>query len=170
VDETSPGGGAVGGFVKVVFELPRDDDDDAWPPVGSEALWAVVVEPGVVRLDNTPFFVRNVAAGDLIRVSRDADGLWQADERLRWSGHYTIRIIVFPDGPLEGSQRRVLDLFTPLGVTGEGSGQFGMVALDVPPDAHITAVKRLLGDGERDGWWAYDEGCVDDAWRNAEPA
>jgi Domain of unknown function (DUF4265) len=168
VDDTSPEGGAADRFVKVVFELPRDGDD-AWPPVASETLWAVVVEPGVVRLDNTPFFVRNVAADDLIRVTPDANGQWQAGERLRWSGHYTIRIIVFGEGPLGGSRQRVLGLFTPLGVTGEGMEQFGMVALDVPPDADITAVKRLLRDGQRDGWWEYEEGCVDDAWANAEP-
>ena len=46
--------------MKVVFELPRDKD--GWPPAASEGLWAIPVSPDVVRLDNTPFFVRGVAA------------------------------------------------------------------------------------------------------------
>jgi hypothetical protein len=167
VDETSPGSRTAGQFIKVIFELPQDDD--GWPPAGSEGLWAVPVTPDVVRLDNTPFFVRGVAAGDLIRVRRNDDGQLQADERLQWSGHCTIRIIVFRDGPLSGSPQRILDMFTPLGVTGEGIEQFSLVALDIPPDADIAAVKRLLREGERDGSWEYEEGCISDAWEAAEP-
>jgi hypothetical protein len=54
-------------------------------------------------------------------------------------------------------------------VPGEGIEQYGMVALDVPPDADLAAVKRLLREGERDGWWEYEEGCTGDAWQAAEP-
>jgi Domain of unknown function (DUF4265) len=167
VDETSPGGGTAGQFIKVIFKLLQDDD--GWPPAGSEGLWAVPVTPDVVRLDNTPFFARGVATGDLIRVRRNDDGQLQADERLQWSGHCTIRIIVFRDGPLSGSRQRVLDMFAPLGVTGEGIEKFSLVALDVPPDADIAAVKRLLHEGEHHGWWEYDEGCISNAWEAAEP-
>jgi len=166
VDETSPGGGTAGQFVKVIFELPQDDD--GWPPAGSEGLWAVPVTPDVVRLDNTPFFVRGVAAGDLIRVRRGDDGQLHTGERLGWSGHCTIRIIVFRDGPLGGSRQRVLDMFAPLGVTGEGIERFAMVALDLPPDADIAAAKRLLREGQRGGWWEYEEGCIGDAWQAVE--
>jgi Domain of unknown function (DUF4265) len=87
VDEISPGSGTAGQFIKVIFELPQDDD--GWPPAGSEGLWAVPVTSDVARLDNTPFFVRGVATGDLIRVRRNDDGQLQADERLQWSGHCT---------------------------------------------------------------------------------
>ncbi|WP_218106526.1 DUF4265 domain-containing protein [Micromonospora pallida] len=81
----------------------------------------------------------------------------------------TIRIIPFPDGALGGSRQRVLDAFAPLGVTGEGVQQFGMVSLEVPPDADLAAVKRLLCEGSRDGWWEYEEGCIGDAWSAADP-
>jgi hypothetical protein len=54
-------------------------------------------------------------------------------------------------------------------VTGEGIEQFSLVALDVPPDADSAAVKRLLREGEHDGWWEYEEGCIGDAWEAAEP-
>jgi hypothetical protein len=152
--------------VKVVFDLPQDDD--GWPPAASEGLWAVPVAPDVARLENTPFFVRGVAAGDLIRIHREADGQWRAGERLRWSGHCTIRVIVLRRGPLGGSRQRVLDMFAPLGVTGEGIERFAMVALDVPPATDIAAVKRLLREGERHGWWGYEEGCIGEAWQAAE--
>jgi hypothetical protein len=167
MDETGPGDGTPGQHVKVIFELQRDGD--GWPPAGSEGLWAVPITPDMVRLENTPFFVRGVANGDLIRVRRGDDGALEATERLQWSGYCTIRIIVFRNGPLSGSLQRALDLFAPLGVTGEGIERFGMVALDIPPGAEIAAVKRLLREGEQDGWWEYEEGCIGDAWEAAEP-
>lgn len=108
--------------------------------------------------------MRGIASGDLIRVSCAEDGQLRAGERLRSSGHCTIRVIPFQAGPLTGSRQRVLDAFAPLGVTGEGIEQFGIVALDIAPDADIAAVQRLLCDGERDGWWDYEEGCIGDAW------
>jgi hypothetical protein len=115
-------------------------------------------------LENSPWFVRGVANGDLIRVRRDEDGVLWADERLEWSGYCTIRVIPFRAGPLEGSRQRVLDEFAALGVTGEGVQQYGLVALDVPPGVDVLAVKGLLERGQRDGWWDYEEGCVGDAW------
>ncbi|WP_238010479.1 DUF4265 domain-containing protein [Dactylosporangium sp. AC04546] len=153
-------------FVKVVFELPVDDD--GWPPVASEGLWAAQVTADTVRLANTPWFALNVASGDVFRVRRSDDGQLYAAERLEWSGHCTIRIIPLPEGPLAGSRQRVLDAFAPLGVDGEGVEQFGMVALDVPPEADLPTVKRLLVEGTRDGWWEYEESCVGDAWEAAE--
>lgn len=154
-------------LVKVIFELPSDGE--GWPPAASESLWAVPVDPGIVRLANTPFFVRGVASGDVLRVRRDADGQLRAGERLEWSGHCTIRVIPFRNGPLAGSLQRVLDAFAPLGVTGEGIRQFGIVALNVPPGADIAAVKRVLRDGEDDGAWEYEEGCIGDEWFVTEP-
>jgi hypothetical protein len=46
----------------------------------------------------------------------------------------------------------------------ERAGQFGVVALDIPPDADHRAVKDLLRVGEADGRWGYEEACVTDAW------
>ena len=167
MDQTSPDGASAGRFVKVVFDLPRDED--GWPPAATESLWAIPVTPDTARLDNTPFFVRGVAAGDLIRVRRGPDGQLQAGEQLTWSGHCTIRILVFRDGPLGGTWQQALDMFTPLGVTGEGIARFRIIALDVPPDADLAAVKRLLRHGQQDGWWEYEEGCIGPAWQQAEP-
>jgi len=39
---------------------------------------------------------------------------------------------------------------------------FKLVALDIPPDADLAAITRLLREGEVDGRWGYDEGCIDD--------
>ena len=54
----------------------------------------------------------------------------------------------------------------PLGVTGEGADPaYPLVALDIGPGIDRAAAKRLLVEGQADGRWYYDEGCVDDEWR-----
>ena len=150
-------------LVHVVF--PLDVDGEGWPPVGSERVWAQGLGDDTYRVDNTPWFVRDLAAGDIVRaVARDETSWPTFVEKIEWSGNYTIRVIPFPAGALQGSLQAVLDLFTPHGADGEGAAQFPIVALNVPPSADIAAVHALLFRGQAEGWWDFEEGCVDDAW------
>ncbi|WP_201771811.1 DUF4265 domain-containing protein [Kutzneria albida] len=151
--------------VRVRFLL--QPSQDGWPPVDNEGLWGIPLTEGeLVQVDNIPWFARNVAVGDIVRVSTSNNGTLWAMEKVSWSGACTIRVIPFPDGPLAGSRQAVLDVFSPLGVDGEGIEQFGMVALSVPPNVNLHEVKRLLHRGESEGWWEYEEGCIGDAWES----
>ncbi|MGW4125827.1 DUF4265 domain-containing protein [Nocardia sp. NPDC004711] len=152
--------------VRVHFDL--EVDEDGWPPVGTESMWALPsTEPGLVELANTPWFVRGLAIGDIIRVAADSAGLLRMTEHVSWSGSCTIRVIPYRSGPLAGDLQQVIDTFASLGANYEGLQQYGMVALSIPTHADLSAVKRLLRQGERDGWWAYDEGCIGDEWDEA---
>ncbi|WP_308169675.1 DUF4265 domain-containing protein [Acrocarpospora catenulata] len=151
--------------MRVVFDL---EPEDGWPPAGTERLWAVKVGDDRVRLDNTPFFVRGFALGDVVVVAPDEDGVLWVKQAVEYSGNCTIRII-----PAEGGRRveelqAVLDAFAPFGVVGEGIEQFGLVALNVPSAVDIPAVKRFVIQGEEEGRWHYEEGCVTPEWRAAE--
>lgn len=81
------------------------------------------------------------------------------------SNHLTIRVICFRAGPLRGSLQEVVDRFVPLGVYAEGVAQYGMVALDVPPEADKRAVHRELVRGASDGSWEWEEGRINDEWQ-----
>jgi hypothetical protein len=150
--------------VKVRFALARDAD--GWPPADSEGLWAEPVSRDLYRLENTPWFARGVAANDLIEARPDADGvLWFVQVRER-GGRIVVRVIPRADGPLGGNRQRVLDVFEPLGVRGEGmSSPVNMVALDIGPEAALSSVKSLLATGESDGRWYYEEGCISHEWQ-----
>lgn len=151
--------------VKVRFSL--SGDPDGWPPVTSEGLWAEPLANDEFRVDNTPWFVRNLAADDVVRAHAGSDGVLWATERVRRSGRCTIRVIPRQDGPLAGDCQAVLDAFVPFGVSGEGVEQYGMVALDVPVEADVFAVKAMLVAGEADGRWHFEEGCIGDKWSDA---
>ncbi|MEV4968620.1 DUF4265 domain-containing protein [Streptomyces sp. NPDC024062] len=149
--------------VKVHFRM--DVDEDGWPPASVENLWAIDLGNGTVRLDNTPWFVRGVARGDVIRVESDEDGVRWAGETVQESENCTIRLIVMKDGGSAAARQSVLEVFHRLGTTGEGIEQYRMVALDVPPDADLPGIRRLLEHGVAEEWWHWEEGCVTAAWR-----
>ncbi|MGW2557312.1 DUF4265 domain-containing protein [Streptomyces sp. NPDC001635] len=150
-----------GGRIRVVYQLQQDQ---GWPPVAEEGVWAVALSDDLVRIDNTPWFIRDLALGDLVRVVADSASILRPVEKISWAGNCAIRIIPYPESGRFGSLQQVLDLFSPLGVTGEGIAQFGMVALAVPPTADLAAVKGLLSRGSDDGWWDYEEACIGGEW------
>jgi hypothetical protein len=150
-------------LVRVRFHLDRDAD--GWPPADSEGLWARPSGAGTYVLENCPWFVRGVAAGDEVAAVADGDGVLWATERVRWGGRQTIRVIPFRDGPLEGDLQRVLDEVAECGATGEGLGErIPIVALDLGPETDLATLKAVLRHGDEWGWWEFEEGCVTDEW------
>lgn len=151
--------------VKVHFRM--DIDEYGWPPASVESLWAVDLGDGTVRLDNTPWFVRGVASGDIIKVQPDDDGVLWAGETVQPSQNCTIRLIVLKDDGSAAARQSVLEVFHRLSTTGEGIERFGMVALEVPPQADLLKIRELLEHGETKEWWHWEEGCVTAAWEAA---
>ncbi|WP_103502816.1 MULTISPECIES: DUF4265 domain-containing protein [unclassified Streptomyces] len=152
-----------GAHVKVRFHM--DVDEDGWPPASMESLWAVDLGDGTVRLDNTPWFVRGVASGDIIRVRPDIGGVLWAGDTVQPSQHCTIRLILLKDAGSVAARQSVLEAFHRLGTTGEGNQHFRMVALDVPPQADLAGIRELLEHGARSEWWQWEEGCVTADWK-----
>ncbi|GGU30084.1 DUF4265 domain-containing protein [Streptomyces violascens] len=149
--------------VKVSFRM--EIDEDGWPPSSVESLWAVDLGDGTVRLDNTPWFVRGAASCDIIRVEVDEEGVRWAGETVQASENCTIRLIVLKNGGSAAARQSVLEIFHRLGTTGEGIARYRMVALDVPEDADLRRIRRLLEHGAAKEWWHWEEGCVTPAWR-----
>lgn len=150
-----------GGRVRVTYRLQQDQ---GWPPVAEERVWAIALSDSLVRIDNIPWFIGDLALNDLVQVVSDSPGILRPVEKVSWAGNCTIRIIPYPESGKFSSLQDVLDLFSPLGVAGEGIDQFGMVALAVPPTADLAAVKGLLGRGSDVGWWDYEEACIGGSW------
>ncbi|WP_329139768.1 DUF4265 domain-containing protein [Streptomyces sp. NBC_01476] len=64
------------------------------------------------------------------------------------------------DGGSAAARQSVLESFHGLGTTGEGIERYRMVALDVPPEADLLRIRKLLEHGEAEEWWHWEEGCV----------
>jgi len=156
------------GMARIRVRLARDEQ--GWPPAESEGLWANDLGDGRYRLANTPWFAFSLSADDVVSARSDGnDVLWFA-ERLERGGRMTVRVIPRNDGPLEGDPGRVLEVFSPLGVTGEVmGGPMRLVALDIGPDADVGKVKRVCVGGESNGWWDYEEADITSDWRATSP-
>lgn len=150
-------------LVGLRFALARDAE--GWPPVASETVWAEPIGGDRYRIANAPFFVRELAPGDVVTGVRAPDGVLWSGAFVSASGRLVVRVVPLREGPLGGAQEPVFEAFAPLGLRGEsGLPQFNVIAFDVPPDADLAAVKALLAAGEADGRWDYEEACVTRRW------
>jgi len=149
--------------VKLCF--PLDQDDDGWPPVRTENVWARPLGQDEYEVESVPWFVRGIAFGDRVLARRDADGVLAFERKLAWSGRYTIRLIPTDEGSAREQLEKIAAEFAPLGATGEGGlPAYKILALDIPPTAAFGEIKALLRRGESEGRWGWEEGCIDDRW------
>ena len=147
-------------LVKVRFELERDDI--GYPPFDSEGLWAEPLGADRYRIDNTPWYARNLAVNDVVEASQDRNGVLWAAKVVHRSGNMTVRVIWDPVGP-DAVLDSVLAAIMTVGADGEGDGK-RLLAVNVPSGVALAPIKRLLRDGEVLGRWAWEEGHVSSEW------
>ena len=94
----------------------------------------------------------------------------RATGRVEASGNCTNWVLPVAGGPLRGSARAVHERFTQYGLGGEEfSAELPLVAFDVPAGSDFAGIKSLLASGRAEGWWVYEEGYINDTWRDADP-
>ncbi|MEE1782760.1 DUF4265 domain-containing protein [Kitasatospora sp. NPDC048239] len=126
---------------KVAFDL--EEERPNWPPVSIERLWgektAVKLE---IRVVNTPFFVRGISFGDLIRVRPDNERRELVFESFTSeSGHSTVRIVLLRD-----TEREIVELkLRSAGCSWELAHSFGnLLAIDIPPTVEYGELREWL--------------------------
>ena len=138
---------------KVAFALTRDED--GYPPADWEHLWGRRVGDSLFELDNTPFFARGVSYHDVVLVDR-REGLNVFREVVRKSGHSTLRVMLFEEKLTDELRSRLADL----GCATELSHIPGLIAVDIPPSVELSQVRAILEEGERSGYWEYEEAAI----------
>jgi hypothetical protein len=132
--------------VKILFHL--EQDEDGYPPVSAETVWAIAVGEGLYKIDNIPFFATGVAVEDIVSAKPDAGQLP--------SGHSTLRVVVYKHDEVP----EVRGIFKQLGCSTEQSHLRGLIAIDVPPSASWDELKRMLDTGREQDRWDYEEACL----------
>ena len=149
-------------LVQIRFAL---EQEDGWPPVPDEVLWAQPLGEARYVVESPPWYLRGVAVDDIVAASPRDDGQLWGDGLLSRGGRLTVRLLPLPNGPLGGDPEAVRSAFAALGVRpGPPSPEHGIVALDIPGDGDLRTIKAVLIDGESDGSWDVDEARVSDAW------
>jgi len=130
-------------LAKVVFTLESD------APSATESLWAKPLGDGLFELDNTPWYARGYALGDVVRCDEVPGELPLATELVKPSGNLTVRVFV-PAGPeREERKRRVTEALRNHGCMFEGMGvDKGLVAVTIPTSADRDLVFQYLNELE----------------------
>ncbi|HYO59748.1 DUF4265 domain-containing protein [Archangium sp.] len=139
-------------YVRVLFKLEKADED--YPPVDYERLWARRLEPGLFEIDNIPFFVRDISAGDVVSAG-EGEGEVVFSELVRGSGSSTLRVIVFDAAQVEDVRRRLQELgcSTELNVS-------KMLGVDVPAHVDLQAVRTWLMKEQSSGTLEFEDACI----------
>jgi len=143
--------GSAAGLVKIAFELPKDDPS----PHGIETVWAEALGMERYRLDNSPFYMYGVSYGDVV-LAKVAHGQLVFAGVAERGGHSTYRIFLTKKFGEEDFKKHWKP-FEKLGCAYEVATK-RLIVIDVPPEADIYKVYKLLEDGEAAGVWDFEEG------------
>jgi hypothetical protein len=140
--------------------VPLIRDEDGYPPVDAEEIDATKVSSGQFRVESVPVFAYGLARGDVVRAARSGsdDRLW-VTEVLISSPNWVARVI--PRGDFDTAT--IVRRFQELGCRAHAT-RYGLVAIDVPPEAIASSVLDQLAEGQDIAQsWYYDLGVSPEA-------
>jgi len=130
---------------KIKFALDINDD---WPPVSTESVWCELIN-GNYKLVNTPFFIPNIAFGDIFTAIPDeVNGLIFEFTVIQPSGHsvvWGVNTQAIEVKPFTNAMRE-------LDCKVEGFPQFHLYSIDVPPKVNLVNFNELVNDYEEQGF------------------
>jgi len=138
---------------KVFFHL--ECDAEGYPPVSSESLWATPIGKGLYRLENVPFFAREVSYQDIVAVET-VDGRHWFKEVIEPSGSSTLRVVVFDIS----YRHRVIERLRQYGCSIEVSYTPKLFSVEVPKEAPYDEIIDYLNQGYESEELDYEEGCI----------
>lgn len=140
--------------VRIRFDLPVQEE--GYPPVRHESLWAIPQGEGRFIVDNIPFYVRGVSSGDVVLATRTASDEWSFREVVIPSRASTFRLYVLDPTAVQAVRDKLRDL----GCTSELSDIPNLIAVEVPGETSIAPFLDYIVAGAEDGRWEYQEATL----------
>lgn len=114
---------------------------DGYPPVSTESLWAQKTQEGYFKIDNIPFYSKEVSLGDIVSAQKkNGDGL-RYEKTIRHSRNSTLRILFFNES--ETFQAGVLNSLIERGCEWEAFNK-NFYAVNIPIQINIEDIYELL--------------------------
>lgn len=136
---------------KVHFRLSQDED--GYPPVAVESLWASpTTEPNEFVIDNIPFFTQQATLGDVVCV-REKDGEFWFDDVASRSKNSLLRVVFFDKERIDNVSEKLVAL----GCSTEHMASHSLIAVNVPASASLAGVQAYLQKGADAGVLDYEE-------------
>lgn len=128
------------------------DLEDNSPKI--ESVWATKIGDNY-RIDNIPFFAKNIAYGDIIKVEND-DGSLYFERLLIPSGNSVIQMVIFDEQEVNIIGNELVNL----GCDWEGSHIKNYIAIHIPKEVSYDIVKLYLEEGTKNKRWDFREACL----------
>lgn len=119
-----------------------------------EGIWAKKGKD-FYKVDNIPFYIKNIAIGDIVSVEKDKDELF-FNEIVKTSGHSTIQIVFFE----YKEKNRVLTELENFGCHWEESDNRNLVSIDIAPNINYKAIIQYLEKEVSITNLDYREACI----------
>ena len=128
--------------------------EDGYPPEEWEGLWAVPLGGGQFRIDNIPFYAKNLSCDDIVEAIKDGDDY--IFKRLVYpSQNSTIRVIIYD----LTDEKEIRNTLISLGCSIEGTGTDGLIAVHVPK-ANIDNVLDFIEGAAAGEELDFEEGAL----------
>ena len=134
--------------VKILFSFEENGS------MHVEGIWAVPVADGY-KVDNIPFYVREVAYEDVISVDIDTDGALHFKALVTASGHSTVRLWFANEEDVIGVRESLRNM----GCSSEVD-LARLVAVDIPPSIPYERIRVYLDKLESEAVLEYEEACL----------
>jgi hypothetical protein len=120
-----------------------------------EQIWARQLGPDRFQVCCIPFFVRNLALGDVVQTKSEPGKRYVVQRVVARSGHYTFHVWFFDDPTREKMPEQLRARGCLIERRWEASN---LLAIDAPSAAIAEAVADVLSDREQAGLLEYQTG------------
>jgi hypothetical protein len=110
------------------------------------------------EVSNIPFYISNIALGDIISVEKDINGIW-FNETVQTSEASVVQLIVLSSDAVD----EIGDVFAQLGCQWESTKN--RLGISINPFQDYKRIKEVLEEGLASGSWNYREACLSDTHR-----
>ena len=140
-------------LVKVRFKIKKDAD--GFPETRDWEDLNCVQNGSVCEVRSIPFYLRDVAYGDKVRVRNEEDGNLEVDSFQSRGGYSVFRLWLRDE---KENRLKVVKELVDLGLLVEWDGR--LIALAVPPTRNLDEVISYIMAGKASGRWGAQDGFV----------
>ncbi|MDC8015903.1 DUF4265 domain-containing protein, partial [Tahibacter soli] len=92
------------------ISIKLEVDEDGFPPVDWEDVWAIDLKDGRYEIANVPFYAQGVSYGDIVSVVSQGDRL-TFDSLLKAGEHSTVHVVMYDEKLVQTVRDQLKDLF-----------------------------------------------------------
>lgn len=130
---------------------------DGYPPVSMESIWAEVTEEGYLKINNIPFYSKEISLGDIVSGIQTEENYLLYDKTIIHSKNSTLRIVFFNEN--QKFKDKILTKLIDLGCESEAFN-VNFYAINIPIQVDIEEIYNFLDEFVETDDLDYDTGYL----------